>query len=490
MDGRLWSKIINYSLLSKPIIINLLNMSSTDAETYTSCRKLCNNCTCKTNKYIYKFVKLDYTADWLKKIGILNYLGHPHVQKLSRVHFTKDNYIYYSTPYFAPVNIEHPMDAANLRFVDDNFIQKFIHDIVSAMAYLHQRNIIHGNISLSNTGRIEKSNGDYKLILTNFVDAKKIIPKQPILSSKYFYTCDYTLSQSQYNNRQLPPELTKVHTEHTTTGSVKQDVWSFGCILLYLFCKKQLIEIIEEYSIKNNLCHTYMDVVTNDTLLSTIITDAINVAINTKVVPQIMYKDPDILPLYRLAIILSLKININDRITSKGLARLFDIDSKLIYWDEWNTYIKKQTDILNVLQQCYVTRFIKEDFITIITNLRKFKLEHVISKNKLCNGDIIEEHIDMLWDTFDITPEIRYLYNSVIILFVNLAHRINYISPNNIWLLIMGCKFIVINIHVKLTDVQQFIKDNQESFTEIEFKSTVTSVLKSTKFNFISDIRW
>jgi len=216
MNGRLWLKVINYSSLDKQTIIELLHMakhSDDKIETYISCRKLCSKCICKTNKYQYTFIKLDYENPiWIKEIGILNYLGHSHIQKISKIHITSDGYIYYSILHSTPIGN-----------IDDKFIQKITHDIISGMAYLHQRDIIHGNISIPNFMKVisnknsaeqkskicesEIRKDDYKIVLTNFSDAKKIIPTKPIISSKYFYICDYSLSHSQRKNKQLAPEL-------------------------------------------------------------------------------------------------------------------------------------------------------------------------------------------------------------------------------------------------------------------------------------------
>lgn len=493
MDSRLWVKIFNYIPMTKSHIIKLFNMTKIDSvgsvEVYQGClecllhtksklKKICqkqHQCQCPITKiYIYKFIELNYDQpmNWIREVGIFNYIGQRHIIRPSNTYITKDkSCIYYSMPtyYKLPTMLN----------IDDEFIEKFIHDIGSAIVYLHSKNIIHRDITLDNLYTTNKTtDSEFKFILADFDKSKKIIATRPTLQSKYNYSCVHS-DMNKYI--QSPPEMLAKDGDCT----VKVDVWFFGCILLYLLCKRHLCDVIIDY----NSCHKFTDktslidvyavAVADDNLLTTIVK---NVLQNTSNKMKSM-------DLYTMIVILSLKSNPNDRLSSKAISIAFDIPYKLVYYEPYHIWKRRMNDMINVKKSGYIIDFKQEGFMYIIKDLNQFKIQHIMTKNIELKKDSISENIDMLWDTFENKPKTKHLHNLTVVLFVNFAHRTTVITNDNIWMYITSCKFIIENLYMKVS-LTKFIDINQESFTNSKLSSAITFILEVLRFRVINDLRW
>ncbi len=440
MKNEIWMAILKYIQLPKDLIISMLNMKKQDVTTYIH------------GKYLFKFIKPNYdNSSWVRELGILNFLGHKHIIRLSRINSTSDDYIYYSKFHYTTIAT---LDTTN---INEQFIIKFCRDIGSAIAYMHRKDIICGAVSLRDIGMTEYES-KYKFTLTNLSCAKKIVSTCPIKQSKYDYSCNYV-----YLVDNPPPEM----FENSFRASVKIDMWYFGCTLLYLLCKSTLRDIIS-YCVQS-----YQHTICNGDLMKKVIDYAIN-----KITIQEIKNNSDRLALYKLTLYLLLHPNPKDRLSSRGLTIIFDTPDQLVFYDLPYVYRRRMRDLINVSRKCYEIETVMPEHLDVIIDLATFKADHIISKNKGLELEDISVAIDMILDSSDET-DTKYLHNFVVVLFVNFAHRTSNLTSDNIWNYMMGCEFIVHNMYGSLEDITPSLK-----------RDIISEILLTLKFILISDLRW
>ena len=98
--------------------------------------------------------------------------------------------------------------------------QKILIDVTEGVSYLHQNNILHGDIKPENILVFEKN---YKL--TDF-GMSKIIYKDKLEISKKIYTFIYR-----------PPEVNE------NTVALKSDIWSLGCTFYEIYYGKKFFDL-------------------------------------------------------------------------------------------------------------------------------------------------------------------------------------------------------------------------------------------------------
>lgn len=145
------------------------------------------------------------------EIDILCNLDHPNIQKVYE-YFTDGTFYYLILEYVKGKNISEFIFEKGV--IDEKTIAFLFKQIISVIAYLHQRNIIYCNINPSNITVINK-NLDIKI--TGFSLSKELNPK-------YFLTL-----YSNENIQFLAPEV------FNGSYSFPSDIYSCGVLLYNLF---------------------------------------------------------------------------------------------------------------------------------------------------------------------------------------------------------------------------------------------------------------
>lgn len=483
MNSEILMEILQHIRVDKAMLIRLFKMDQTSVEdTYICCRNLCDECDCiNVHKYLYRFIKLDYSnPSWLREFGIFNYTGHKYMLRSSNVNYTSDGYIYYST--FSYDTMDTFLAKTE---INNEIITKFCFEIGSAIGYMNHRNIIYG-ITMDNIGVIVYKN-DYKFILTSFSRSKKIIPTRPILQTKYDFKCKFD-STYDFKSSWPPPEY--IMNEDMT---VKSDMWQFGCILLLLLCKINLLDAIMAYNFQHKFTKltdsrdVYLFAIAKDKLLDKLIKSSFEVALKANIIPADIHRNSTRFELYKTLICLCLKSNYKRRLTSRAIAITFMAPNNLYFYELPYIYKQRLRDNININEQCYKRRVILPENIDIIFELASVKEQYVLKNNPDLTGDDISTAIDMLWDEFRETPDNIHLHNTTIILFINFCHRTTIVTEDNIWLYIMMCKFIVQTLYGNIINISQFAMGQ---FEVDESSEAVSFILATVRFKIMSDIRW
>lgn len=151
--------------------------------------------------------------DVLEEAALITKLKHPNIVQCHRF-FIDKNYFCSVCKYIDGVSLKDKIQGANGTFFDENTILNWFVQICFAVKYIHDNNILHRNLHLSNMILT-----DYGVIKLNGFQYAKILDHSPEYPNANYGT--------PYN---LCPE-TCLGLPYTT----KSDIWALG-IILYQLC--------------------------------------------------------------------------------------------------------------------------------------------------------------------------------------------------------------------------------------------------------------
>ena len=210
--------------------------------------------------------KSEYMKYLKNSIVVLQYLNHPNIVKLQEVKKSKKNFfiiLEYCNGGDLKQTLEKYMEKYGKPF-DEKIVQHFMKQIIGAFEYIHEKKIIHRNISLDN-------------ILLNFdneEDKKNFnLLKANIKISGFGFACKISKEGLQYSIvgdtlNMFPIILKKLNSSNKKEKQLgyneKADIWSIGSICYEMLIGKpvfdaedmeELVKIVEEgnYTIPSSM---------------------------------------------------------------------------------------------------------------------------------------------------------------------------------------------------------------------------------------------
>lgn len=507
--SNLWFDIFSYLPQNKSDIVDTINLKLTNTTSEYELYEFSSH----NRVVLCKFIPLQYAhMSIIREVSTLSYIRHKNICNIRRINFTKDKqYIYYT--YF-PCRPCTEVKSLTVEHVD-----QILQDIGAAMCYLHHKHIVHGNIAFD-TIHINKATAALmkkiyvKAILTDFSQSIKIIPRQPLLESKFDWKY-IPKNASKSLNLQVPPEILLNQPYNN-----KVDTWMYGCVMLYFLTGEHLCESIWKYAkhdkihsachcidkvnverfsqnrdnevdslyfngkkIERDLVNQYLIVIKNEKMLMTVINDIFT---NTTGVLTLM--EPDRRGLYEMLIRLCLNPNPEKRLISSALKHSLPIPWTKIYREPYWMYQKRLQRKQYNMKQNYIVEFMIDDYINIIRDFHNKSF--ILERNTLLTSDDLIENIDSLWDAFEDTPDSKHLHNLTVALFIDFASRITILDANNIWLYIISCKFLTYNMYISLLDLSSFMAIEDEGYTYSDMQCAITHIVKSLRFNILNEFYW
>lgn len=155
------------------------------------------------------FMGILINKEKLKEVALLSQLKHKNLIRLHD-YFTENGNIYLVTEYWEKGDLAQCLSAAV--WLSPNKIWKFVIEIMLALAYLHESDVIHWDIKPQNIF----VSSDNKVKVGDLSSA--MIGNKSNHFSLNFGTPSYT-----------PPEI-----YNQDTYDKKADIWSFGCVIYEL----------------------------------------------------------------------------------------------------------------------------------------------------------------------------------------------------------------------------------------------------------------
>jgi serine/threonine protein kinase len=168
----------------------------------------------------------------IKEIVALNSINHPNVIRIHKVDVSLEKQE-------ISVHIDrYSSDLENFRMKCDNFIDlymdKCLAQILVAIQYLHDHNVMHRDVSPSN-------------VLINFKDNEPNIALCDFGLAGFYYkknwSYDTTVCASTYRAPEIFTGIYYLKYEKN------MDVWSFGCLLFFLLTSKDMLDYREYTSL-------------------------------------------------------------------------------------------------------------------------------------------------------------------------------------------------------------------------------------------------
>jgi len=488
---RLWFHVFEYTPQKKTAMINLLNLIpsyKTDGfEIY------------KFDTFTYYFIRLDYEqTDLVKEICLLRYMGQRNIGKIN-INITSDKtYIYY----MRPNNID---TALTYKILTIECAEQIITDVGAAICYLHQKNIAHMNIVLTNISIYCTLKTMY-VNLINFNKSSMAIPIKPQLESKFDIKCppDSARHKIRYTgikyNIQMPPEVLC-----DKPLNVKIDIWMYGCIMMYLLADKHICDFIwdtyecDDLSPESTYCHPY----TNRIITCDMAKKYLNVVRNESLINDVVNKILDNSSknlfgqltnskqaLYKILIRLCLHPNPNKRLSSTAIRHSLQISVNQIFYGSFWTYKCHLQRRKNGYKNNFIVETDREDHIYIIRDISNTKKSFIMERNILLEEDHITENIDSLWDMFESTLDTRHLHNMTVQLFSEFAFRVSILNSDNIWLYLLCCKFLTHNMYYKTIGLTEFMTEEGDSSDINEMRLNITIILTTLRFDILNEYFW
>ena len=220
-------------------LIKLLGKGSY-GEVYLS-KKLNSNKLYATKK-INKTIADTEMRRYLKyEINILKMLNHPNIVKLEEVK-TDKNYYYIVMEYINGGELSDYLKKYKLKYqraFPEEIVQYLMRQIIKALIYIHDKNIIHRDLKLENIMVSFDSERDKKEL--NMMKATiKIIDFgcAIILPSRYSKTKTFIGSEPYMDPNIIEKYYNQAIADKNRGYGVEVDIWSLGCVCYELYVGK------------------------------------------------------------------------------------------------------------------------------------------------------------------------------------------------------------------------------------------------------------
>lgn len=178
--------------------------------------------------------KISNLQQYMKQMKVLGGLDHPNISKIYEV-FESDTHYFFVTEYLSGGDLMDGFYEYQYPAYGEQEAATIIRQLLSALAYMHKRGIIHRNIRPANLLFTEK--GKFEIKVIDF-DCAGTDPREA-------YDI-YSEGQGRTPNYCAPEIFKKEYTE-------KVDIWSVGVILHFLVTSHLPFDADEDSQVIENI---------------------------------------------------------------------------------------------------------------------------------------------------------------------------------------------------------------------------------------------
>lgn len=182
----------------------------------------------RNNKVFKIFNKTTPTSAIIRELCIISMIDHKNIVKIKTIGKMSTGLYFYTMDKYAPLDL--------YKFKDNNIFH-FLTDILSGLAYLHAKGIMHRDLKESNI-LVDKSG--YKIC--DFSISKLVIPGVT--------DTEKNTNTTKTTNIQTDVTITSTHRPPETYKYgicvLKSDIWSFACVLFYIATKKSVYDCFKD----------------------------------------------------------------------------------------------------------------------------------------------------------------------------------------------------------------------------------------------------